>query len=255
MLEEFMTLPALAGLTIVLGFNNILAIAVVTRAVVPERRRMARYTGILLALCVRMIMLFLLVWLLEAAGLYTGFRGVSLRDVLRVLGGLFLVSVSIFELRDRTRIPGEGGMQKIAALGFGRAVFRIVLLDMTLSIDSLVTVVGMASSLPLMVAAIFVEVAVILFFAGVVCQLLERFPSIETLAICALLVVGGVLLFEGVGYVVNKNFVYAMMAFALFVETVNLRVEYIAARKQGQETSSGQNSLIISNPESTKSGL
>ncbi|MBD3284694.1 hypothetical protein GF395_04640, partial [Candidatus Uhrbacteria bacterium] len=121
--------------------------------------------------------------------------------------------------------------QTVQCLSLRRAVLQIVAIDMTLSLDSVVTVVGMAPTVALMVAAITVEVAVILFFAGAVCRLLERYPSIETLAICALLVVGAVLVSDGINMPLSKNTVYAMMGFALFVEIVNLRIEHVAARK------------------------
>lgn len=230
MVEELLTLPALAGLTVVLGIDNILAIAVVTRRVPAERRTALRGAGIVLALAARLTLLVFLAWVLRAADLRLGFGQYTLRDGLLVAGGLFLIAKSIFELRDRTHVPDAGEKHSLGAVSFRRALFQIVAVDMTLSLDSVVTVVGMAPSIFVMVSAILVEVAVIFFFFHGVCRLLERNPSIETLAICALLLVGGVLVSEGVGFYLNKNTVYAMMAFALFVEIVNLRIERAASK-------------------------
>lgn len=228
MLDGFLTLPALAGLTIVLGIDNVLAIAVVSRGVAPERRDLARRAGILLALAARLGLLLLLAWVLRIADVPLGLGPLTLRDGLLLAGGLFLIAKSAYELRDRTLRPAAGEAPEPRPVSLRRAVLQIVAIDMTLSLDSVVTVVGMAPNVEVMVAAILVEVGVILFFAGAVCRLLERYPSIETLAICALLMVGGVLVSEGAGLPLSKNTVYAMMLFALFVEVVNLRIEHVA---------------------------
>jgi len=225
MLDELLTLPALAGLTIILGFDNILAIAVVNRGVAPERRNRARQTGILIGLVGRLLLVLILAWGLRVADLRVGLGQHTLRDGLLVLIGLFLALKSSSELRDRTRKRDSIESPAVVPVSFHQAVLRILAVDLALSLDSVVTVVGMAPSIPIMVAAIVLEVAVILFFSGAVCRLLERYPSIETLAICALLMVGGVLVSEGVGLPIRKSVVYKMMAFALFVEVVNLRIE------------------------------
>lgn len=240
MWESLITLPALAGLTIVLGIDNVLAIAVIARGVEPSRQGLARKTGILVAFSARLILLVLLAWVLKAANMHLGLGDLTVRDGLLVLGGGFLIIKSVYELRERTRLPEPYGHQSARRLSFRRAVLQIVVIDIALSLDSVITVVGMAPTLALMMAAITVEVAVILFFSGAICRLLERYPSIETLAICALLVVGVVLISDGINMPLNKNTVYAMMAFALFVELINLRIEYVAARK----TSSHQYSRL-----------
>ena len=225
MLDELLTLPALAGLTVILGFDNILAIAVVNRGVAPERRKRAWQTGILLGVVGRLLLVLILAWGLQVADLRVGLGELTLRDGLLVLIGLFLAVKSISELRDRTRKRDSIEPPVIVPVSFRRAVLRIFAVDLALSLDSVVTVVGMAPSILIMLAAIVIEVAVILFFSGAVCRLLERYPSIETLAICALLMVGGVLVSEGIGLPIRKSVVYKMMAFALFVEIVNLKIE------------------------------
>lgn len=232
MLEALLTLPPLAGLTIILGIDNILAIAVVARGVEPGHRRAARHTGILLALAARLSLLALLAWVLHLATLPLGVGAFTLRDALLALGGLFLIAKSAQELFVRTKRTPAERPAPVRYVSFRRAVFQIVLIDITLSLDSVVTVVGMAPTVALMVAAILIEVLVILFFAGAISRLLDRFPSIETLAVCALLIVGVVLVTEAAGVRVNKNTVYAMMGFALFVEIINLRME---ARPRGPQ--------------------
>jgi predicted tellurium resistance membrane protein TerC len=234
LLESLVALPALAGLTVVLGMDNILAIAIVANRAQHSRREQARRLGLGLALIMRLLLLFTIVYVIDLADRpFTLLdRKFILRDLLLMCGGCFLIGKSTQELLQRVRPGAREESQAATPANFQSVVLQILVIDLTLSLDSVVAVIAMAPSVILMALAIGFEVAVIFFFSNSVARLIHRFPSIETLAICALLLVGLVLISEGIDRPIDKMYVYAMMLFALFVEAVNLRIELAASRER-----------------------
>jgi predicted tellurium resistance membrane protein TerC len=218
--ESLLTLPAIAGLTVVMGTDNILSIGVITAGLDPSMRPRARMYGLSLALVSRILVLCLLVWLMCGSQVSLVLLGheLALQHVLKLAGGCFLIGKSLQQIVQRGQ---QDGTSAGAAIALKWAVLQILFADQTQSLDSLVTVVGMAPNVVIMIAAIVIEWTVILFFATGVSRALARYPSLQTLAVCAMLLVGGTLVSEGIGMPISRTYTYSMMVFALFVELMD----------------------------------
>jgi len=228
-LEQVVDLIALATLTHLMDADNSLAIAVVGRSAPPGSRGRARALGLAISLVFRLALLLLLVYVLRVGTMSLRLAGhtIALRDTLLLLAGLFLLVKSVREIFNGAWAD-SGKAAATAARPFASIVLQIALVDLTLSVDSIVTVVGMASNVGLMIAVIAIDVVLLFFSASVISLLTEKHPSLDTLIVCALLLVGVELVSVGVGLPIDKRYIYAMMAFAFFVELVNLRKERIA---------------------------
>lgn len=234
-MQSILAIPSLVALVLVLGVDNIVAITVITRGVPLKQQRRARLIGLGLAALFRIVLLLLIVSVLTIAdcNLRVLNHDINLRRALLLLGGMFLLVKSGWELfhRLQPRLTHDDRPPPVPALR--SAVLQIVLIDLTLSLDSVVTVATLASHLGVMIAVIVIEVLVILFFSGRVARLLMNHPSLETLAICALGLVGAVLVSEALGWSIQRSDVYLMMLFAIFVQLVNLRIEKVSSPEQG----------------------
>jgi predicted tellurium resistance membrane protein TerC len=222
----------LVALEIVLGIDNIIFISILAGRLPAERRDRARKVGLGLALVSRLALLLALSWvvrltqpLFEVVG-----HGISGRDLILILGGLFLLGKSAFEIGDS--LEGEPGHSsgKVAA-SFVAVIVQIMLLDVVFSLDSVITAVGMVDQLGVMIAAVVVSVVIMLFAAGPIAEFVDRYPSIKMLALAFLVLIGVVLIAEGFGQHISKGYIYFAMAFSLGVELLNIR----ARRKAGHQ--------------------
>jgi predicted tellurium resistance membrane protein TerC len=223
--DGWISLLTLTALEVVLGIDNLVFLSIMTGKLPPERQPLARRVGLGLALVMRVLLLLAMSWLITLqANLFTVFgEGFSGRDLILIGGGLFLVGKATYEIFDRTEVDHSQPLRK-PRVSFGAVIVQIVLLDVVFSIDSVITAVGMARSLSIMVAAVMVAVLLMLVFAGAISAFVEQHPSIKILALSFLILIGVVLVADGMGQHIPKGYVYFAMAFSLGVELLNLRL-------------------------------
>ncbi len=224
--ENLVALLTLTALEIVLGIDNIVFISILTGKLPVARQASARRLGLLLAMGMRIGLLFAITWVMGLTRtLFTildnAFDG---RDMILLLGGFFLVGKATWEIHDKL----EGSPHDVAGatgrVSFGSVLVQIMLLDVVFSLDSVITAVGMARRIEVMVAAVVIAVLVMMVFAGRISAFIERHPTMKMLALSFLLLIGVVLIADGFGQHVNKGYIYSAMAFSLFVEVLNLRL-------------------------------
>ncbi len=225
--ENLIALLTLSSLEIVLGIDNIVFISILVGKLPRERRAAARRTGLLLAMGMRIALLLAISWVMGLTAplfrLPVLEHETSGRDLILLLGGLFLVAKATWEIHDK--LEGAGHVRAApAAASFGAILVQIVLLDIVFSLDSVITAVGMARRIEVMVAAVVIAVGVMLAFAGAISGFIERHPTMKMLALSFLLLIGVVLIADGFGQHVSKGYIYFAMAFSLFVEILNLRL-------------------------------
>jgi predicted tellurium resistance membrane protein TerC len=224
--ENLIALLTLTGLEIVLGIDNIVFISILTGKVHPDLQARARRLGLALAMIMRILLLLGITWVMGLTKpLFSLFdHSFSGRDLILLSGGLFLIAKSTFEIHDKLE-GGEGhAADKVIHASFGSVILQIMVLDIIFSLDSVITAVGMAGHLWVMITAVIVAVGVMMVFAGAVSGFIERHPTFKMLALAFLLLIGVMLTIEGVGQHINKGYIYFAMAFSLFVEILNLRL-------------------------------
>ncbi|MEO6994527.1 MAG: TerC family protein [Lacunisphaera sp.] len=223
--QIWMSLVTLTVLEIVLGIDNIVFIAILAGKLPAGQQSRARRTGLLLALITRVGLLCALSWMVKlTAPLFAVFDfDVSGRDLILLGGGLFLIVKSTMEIREKV----HGSEASIATEGkakFSSIIVQIVLLDLVFSLDSVITAVGMANELGVMIAAVIIALLVMLRYADAVSGFVQRYPTLKMLALAFLLMIGVTLVAEGMHEHVNKGYIYFAMAFSFGVELLNLRV-------------------------------
>jgi predicted tellurium resistance membrane protein TerC len=240
--EGLASLASLAVMEIVLGIDNVLLVAILSHKVAPGQRKRVRRLGISLALILRICLLLGLSWLMGLTKPLFHLFGdpMSGRDLVMLAGGLFLIYKATFELYDRIeRTPGGDeaahGQSESAGgahAGFMATLFQILALDVVFSLDSVITAVGMARVIPIMIAAMVIAMAVMLVSANVVADFVSRHPSMKVLALAFLMLIGVLLVADAFGHHINRGFVYFAMAFSFAVELLNLRRHRKASRKR-----------------------
>ncbi|GGK80012.1 membrane protein [Sphaerisporangium melleum] len=223
----FLTLVALE---VVLGIDNIIFISILAGKLPPESRDRARKVGLGLALVSRLLLLLALSWVVRLTEpLFAVFdHEISGRDLILILGGLFLLGKSAFEIGDSLEGASGHSSGRVAA-SFTAVILQIMVLDVVFSLDSVITAVGMVDEIGVMIAAVIVAVVIMLFAAGPISAFVEKHPSIKMLALSFLLLIGVVLIAEGFDQHISKAYIYFAMAFSLVVELLNIR----ARRKAG----------------------
>jgi predicted tellurium resistance membrane protein TerC len=224
--DGLLALVTLAAMEIVLGVDNLVFIAILSSKLPAERQPLARRTGLAAALLTRIALLFAISWIMGlTAPLVTVLgRVVSGRDVILLGGGLFLMFKATWEIYDRVEGAHEAPHARAGGgRSFALVVGQIMVLDIVFSLDSVITAVGMADHLTIMVVAMVVAMVVMLFSMEVVSAFIERHPSVKILALAFLLLIGVMLVAEGMGQHVPKGYIYFAMAFALLVELLNMR--------------------------------
>jgi predicted tellurium resistance membrane protein TerC len=227
MTEVLVALVTLTFLEVILGVDNVIFIAILSSRLPADQQKRARRLGLTLAMATRILLLMSIAWI---ARLTTPLfevldRGVSGRDLILIGGGLFLLAKSTYEIHGSLEGPhahsGGGGK---AAASFGSVIIQVLLLDIVFSLDSVITAVGMANDLWVMVAAVVLAVLVMLVAAEPISQFVEKHPTIKMLALSFLLLIGLSLVGEGLGTHIPKGYIYFAMAFSFFVEMINIRV-------------------------------
>jgi predicted tellurium resistance membrane protein TerC len=223
--QNLIGLLTLSAMEIVLGIDNIVFIAILSERLPPQQRSRARRLGLMLALIMRLGLLFTLSTIMRLTEpLFTVLgNAISGRDLVLLGGGLFLLGKSTHEIYDK--LEGEhaqsaGGGQ---SAGFAGVLIQIMLLDIVFSLDSVITAVGMARHLYVMVAAMVIAVVVMLIFADAISEFINRHPSMKILALSFLLLIGSLLVADGLGKHVDKGYIYFAMSFSLLIELLNMR--------------------------------
>jgi predicted tellurium resistance membrane protein TerC len=225
--EALLALVTLAAMEIVLGVDNLVFIAILSGKLPPARQLLARRTGLAAALVTRIGLLFTISWMMGlSAPLFTALgRGVSGRDLILLLGGLFLMFKATWEIYDKVEAAhaDTGARPRRTGASFALVIGQIMVLDIVFSLDSVITAVGMADQLAIMVIAMVVAMIVMLVSMEAVSGFIEQHPSVKILALAFLLLIGVMLVAEGMGQHVPKGYIYFAMAFSLLVELLNMR--------------------------------
>jgi len=215
----------LTVLELVLGIDNIVFISILAGKLPPEQQSRARYIGLALALIMRVILLFSLTWVIGlTAPLFTVFgQEISGRDLVLLVGGLFLIAKSTHEIHGS--LEGEEGHKtaKVYA-SFAGVLVQIALLDIVFSLDSVITAVGMVDRIEIMIAAVVVSIVFMMAFAKPIGEFVQRHPTVKMLALSFLLLIGVTLIAEGFDQHIPKGYIYFAMAFSVLVEVLNMRL-------------------------------
>jgi len=223
--QSITALLTLTALEIVLGIDNIVFISILVAKVQKEKREFIRKTGIFLALLMRILLLFSISWVMGLTEpLFEIFsKSISGRDLILIFGGLFLIAKSTSEIHHKVAGGPELATQPVVKGAANFILLQIILLDIVFSLDSVITAVGMADQISIMVAAMTIAMVVMLVFAKKIGDFVDHNPTIKILALSFLLLIGVMLIAEGMGQHVSKGYIYFAMSFSLAVEILNMR--------------------------------
>ena len=230
--QAWMALLTLTALEIVLGIDNIIFISILSGKLPAHQREKAQRLGLALAMITRLLLLFSLTWIMKlTAPLFFVFsHGVSGRDLILIVGGLFLLAKSTMEIHDKLEGVEHHAGEGKAAVSFNAILVQIMFLDIVFSLDSVITAVGMASQLWVMVTAVVISVGVMLYSASSVSRFVERHPTVKVLALSFLMMIGVALVADGMSFHIPKGYIYFAMAFSVFVELINIKVRSSGAK-------------------------
>jgi predicted tellurium resistance membrane protein TerC len=215
----------LCVLEIVLGIDNVIFISILAGKLPPHQQPKARFIGLSLAMITRVLLLLSIAWMARlTAPLFSLFEhDVSGRDLILIIGGIFLVWKSTHEIHQKLEGEGAHGAGR-AAVSFNSVIIQIILLDIVFSLDSVITAVGMVNNIPIMIGAVVVAVIFMMFFSGPISGFVDRHPTVKMLALSFLLLIGVTLIADGFGQHISKGYIYFAMGFSVFVEALNIRI-------------------------------
>ncbi len=227
--QAWMSLVTLTALEIVLGIDNIIFISILSGKLPVEQQTRARNVGLSLAMFIRIGLLFSITWVMQLTQPLFQVMGheISGRDLILIGGGLFLLAKSTHEIHEK--LEGEEEHHEVGKkkVSFIVIIIQILLLDIIFSLDSVITAVGMANQLSIMVIAVILAVGFMMFCAGAIHGFVQRHPTIKILALSFLILIGVMLIAEGFGQHISKGYIYFAMAFSVFVEVINIKVRSI----------------------------
>ncbi len=234
-MESVVALLTLVALEVVLGIDNVIFIAILAAKLPREQQAKARNLGIGLAVGTRVLLLFSISLIMGLVDPIINIFGnpISGRDLILLIGGLFLIAKSTREIHEKLEAADEGGHLPRAVSTMGAVIAQILLIDIVFSLDSVITAIGISGELPVMIIAIVVAAAFMIFFAGRISEFVERHPTMKILALAFLILIGALLVIEGwnpeAAHELHlKNYAYFAMAFSVLIEVINIRV-----RKRG----------------------
>jgi len=224
-LESIVSLLTLTALEIILGIDNVVFISIIAGKLPPEQQGKGRTIGILLALVARIGLLFSVSWIigLKEPILTFGDFGLSLRDIILMAGGLFLIAKSVSEIHHKLEGVSEEE-KEIKAMSLQSAIIQIILIDIVFSFDSILTAVSLVENVLIIVIAIVISLAFMLAFAKPISDFIDKHPTMKLLALSFLIMIGFLLVVEGLHVEVPKGYIYFAMAFALGVEFLNMKL-------------------------------
>jgi predicted tellurium resistance membrane protein TerC len=231
--QIWISLFTLTALEIVLGIDNVIFISILAGKLPPDRQDRARKTGLMLALVTRILLLCSISWVM---GLTKVLFTLPVMDVpitgkslILLAGGLFLIGKSVMEIHEKLEGADGHATGSLGKVSFNGVIFQILLLDIVFSLDSVITAVGMANQLWVMIAAVVIALGVMLAFAGTISDFVNRHPTLKMLALSFLILIGVMLVGDSLGHHIPKGYIYFSMAFAFGVEMLNLRLRAKAA--------------------------
>lgn len=222
--QAWIGLVTLTALEVVLGIDNVIFISILAGKLPVDQQGKARKLGLAVAMIARILLLLSIAWIMKLTNplfsvLTYEFSG---RDLILLIGGLFLLAKSTHEIHGK--LEGEEGTRSARAASFTSVIIQIMLLDIVFSLDSVITAVGMISHVGIMITAIVIAVVIMMIFAGTISAFVERHPTVKMLALSFLLMIGLLLVADGLGHHIPKGYAYFAMGFSVFVEMLNLRV-------------------------------
>lgn len=224
--QAWMSLLTLTALEIVLGIDNVIFLSILAGKLPPEQQAKARQLGLSLAMLIRIGLLFSINWVMKLTEpLFEVFtHEISGRDLILIGGGLFLLGKSTHEIHEKLEGEEEHQAENKSRVSFAGVIIQILLLDIIFSLDSVITAVGMANQLSIMVIAVVIAVGFMMFFSGAINGFVHRHPTIKILALSFLILIGVMLIAEGFGQHISKGYIYFAMAFSVSVEMINIKV-------------------------------
>lgn len=223
--QAWIAFVTLLGLEIVLGIDNVVFISILAGKLPAEQQPKARYVGLGLAMFMRIALLFSISWVIRlTAPLFAVFgHEISGRDLILIVGGLFLLAKATREIHQK--LEGEEGHASVRVRpSFSSVIIQVMLLDIVFSLDSVITAVGMVDDISIMISAVVIAVAFMMVFAAPISNFVDRHPTFKMLALSFLLLIGFTLIAEGWDRHIPKGYIYAAMAFSVFVEALNLKL-------------------------------
>lgn len=236
MFEWIIALITLTFLEIVLGIDNIIFISIITNKLPAHQKRKGRVMGLSLALAFRVILLVSLTWIIKnlTTPLFTVFeRDFSVRELILIAGGLFLLAKSTYEIHEKMEVENHKSVSGRKPARFLGIIIQIAMLDMVFSFDSILTAIGLTDRLPVMITAVVISIIIMMVFSGKVSDFIHKNPTLEILALSFLLLIGFMLVLEGFHYKIPKGYIYFAVFFSFFVEMLNMRLR----RKQAKRIS------------------
>jgi predicted tellurium resistance membrane protein TerC len=228
--DNLIALLTLTALEVVLGVDNVIFISILAGKLPAAEQARARYVGLMAAMLMRILLLFSLAWIVRlTAPLFTLLgREISGRDLILLGGGLFLIAKATVEIHEK--LEGvEGERSAKVRPSFAAVIVQIMLLDIVFSLDSVITAVGMADAIEVMVIAVVLAVAIMMLSARSISEFVQRHPTVKVLALSFLLLIGMSLVGEGLDQHIPKGYIYFAMGFSVFVEMINLRIRSAGA--------------------------
>jgi predicted tellurium resistance membrane protein TerC len=224
--EIIISLLTLIGLEIVLGIDNIIFISILSGKLPPAQQKKARRWGLILAMFLRLLLLSLVSLIMQLKqDFFTLFgHGISGKDLILILGGLFLMYKSTVEIYHKMEGGEEDKSSKVVVSGFMQVILQILVMDMVFSLDSIITAIGMVKTLWVMYAAIIISVGIMLFAAEPISRFVNNHPAFKMLALAFLMLIGFALVGEGFGIEIPKGYIYFAMFFSLFVDLLQMRM-------------------------------
>jgi predicted tellurium resistance membrane protein TerC len=222
--QAWIGLITLTALEVVLGIDNVIFISILAGKLPAEQQGKARKLGLGAAMITRILLLLSLAWIMKLTSPLFSALGYDFsgRDLILLVGGLFLLGKSTHEIHGK--LEGEEGFRSSKVTSFASVIIQITLLDIVFSLDSVITAVGMIDEVGIMVTAIVIAVLIMMVFAGAISDFVDRHPTVKMLALSFLLMIGLLLVADGLGHHIPKGYAYFAMGFSVFVEMLNLRV-------------------------------
>jgi len=227
-------LLTLTFLEIILGVDNIIFISIVSNKLPKSQQPKARTIGLILAMFFRILLLLGITWLIGLTEpVFTiGFieddnglpLGISWKDIILILGGIFLVFKSTLEIHHKLEIPGEETKKIKAPAVFSAVILQIILVDAVFSFDSILTAIGLIDNVLIMIIAVIISMIIMMIFAGPISNFINKHPTLQILALAFLILIGVLLIAEGFHQHINKAYIYTAIAFSLIVELINMRL-------------------------------
>ena len=228
-LETYIALFTLTLVEIILGIDNIIFISIVTNKVKKESRNKARVTGLLLALILRIIMLFGLTWFIGLTKPI--FYEFSIKDLILLFGGAFLIFKSVIEISHKINGNFDEKIQTDKPVSLKSIIWQIVAIDFVFSVDSILTAIGLTEILFIMIIAVIISILFMIVYSSKISDIIDRYPSLEILALCFLILIGFTLILEAAHIEIPKGFIYFALFFTLGVELVNIKFRRVSLKR------------------------